>query len=96
MASYTLTFLLFLLSSPLLANVSLAALTGVMITVCFQTVQWDVMRDLVRGPFTDESKISVVTLIITSIACYELDFGSGCIIGVFTEQGLKSLTKKSA
>jgi len=94
MASYTFTFLIFLLTSPLLAKVSLAALTGVMITVCFQTVQWDVMRDLIRGPFTDDSKISLLTLVITSITCYKIDFGNGVIVGVVTEQALKSLTKE--
>ena len=87
MISFTATCSLIILLSPLLSNISLAALTGVMLTVCFQTIQWTSMRRIFSDALEKRHVVPLVTLIVTSIISYK-DFGTGCILGILTENGL--------
>jgi len=89
MLSYTATCALFVIAlAPLLSYVSLAALSGVMISVCFQTVQWDSMKKDVQLALSDNPDfLPLISLIVTSIACYTTNFGTGVVVGVVIEQG---------
>ncbi|GMI27279.1 hypothetical protein TrCOL_g6754 [Triparma columacea] len=91
MISFTATCSLIILLSPLLSNISLAALTGVMFTVCYQTVQWNSMRRIFSEALEKRHVVPLVTLIVTSIMSYKVDFGTGCILGILTENGLTKI-----
>lgn len=91
MISFTATCSLIIILSPLLSNISLAALTGVMFTVCYQTVQWNSMRRIFSEALEKRHVVPLVTLIVTSIMSYKVDFGTGCILGILTENGLTKI-----
>ena len=63
-----------------------------MLRVGLSTIEWDISKDIIDNALRKKSKKSIVnlmTLIITTYMCLEIDMGLGVIAGVVINNLLK-------
>lgn len=79
--------------SPLINKVPLASLAGVMIMVALSTVQWrktgKALSSGLAKPdlgFWSNARIDMTALLVTSCVCFQVDMGTGILVGVVLEK----------
>jgi len=83
--SYAASMILFaIVLAPLVGQISVPALAGIMVAVSLDTIQWQPTYDTVKAAFDDEegARIRFGILIITGLLCYNVDFAVGITTGV--------------
>jgi len=91
MASFVIFF------APLVGQVSMVALAGIMLTVAYDTIQWDATKDLIVAALpgkeqkTPGTRSEVAALIVTFILCYKVDMAVGIVSGVLTSKTLRAI-----
>lgn len=92
MAAFVLVF------APAVAQISKAALAGLMFTVAYATIQWDFSITTIRNAFSgkkekpeDSPLIDLTTLGLTTYLCYAVDMGTGIVLGVVAERVLRAV-----
>lgn len=83
------------LFSPILGNMPMAALAGLMFTVAGNTIQWKESKHLFSNAIfnnhssnnqsnTFQNYADLLAMIVTTFVCYKYDMGLGVVIGVIT------------
>merc|ERR1712048_83798 len=97
-AAYALSmaaFVLFL--APLVGQVSMVALAGIMLTVAYDTIQWGATKDLIVAALpgkeqkTPGTRSEFAALIVTFILCYKVDMAVGIVSGIVTSKSLRAI-----
>jgi len=92
MAAFVLVF------APAVAQISKAALAGLMFTVAYATIQWDFSMTAIRNVFSgkrekpeDAPLVDLATLGLTTYLCYAVDMGTGIVLGVVGERVFRAV-----
>merc|ERR1719379_1835888 len=102
-AAYALSmaaFVLFL--APLVGQVSMVALAGIMLTVAYDTIQWGATKDLIVAALpgkeqkTPGTRSEVAALIVTFMLCYKVDMAVGIVTGIITSKSLRAIGASQA
>jgi len=83
--SYAASMILFaVVLAPLVGQISVPALAGIMVAVSLDTIQWQPTYDTVKAAFDQEdgALIRLGILVITGLLCYNVDFAVGITTGV--------------
>merc|ERR1712039_499603 len=83
--AYAVSMILFaLVIAPLVGQISVPALAGIMIAVSLDTIQWQQSFDTVKAAFENQEGaiIRLAILVITGVLCYQVDFAVGITTGV--------------
>jgi SulP family sulfate permease len=96
MASFVVFF------APLVGQVSMVALAGIMLTVAYDTIQWGATKDIIvaslpgKAQKTPGTRSELAALIVTFCLCYKVDMAVGIVSGILTSKGLRALGAKTA
>jgi len=99
-ASYALSMAAFVLVlAPLVGQISLAALAGIMVTVAFDTMQFGATKDIIVAAFPGSGKpkekgtrSELIGLLVTFFLCYKVDMAIGIVSGVVVERILRKIS----
>merc|ERR1712039_297660 len=83
--AYAVSMMLFaIVLAPLIGQISVPALAGIMIAVSLDTIQWQQSFDTVKAAFENQEGaiIRLAILVITGVLCYQVDFAVGITTGV--------------
>merc|ERR1719333_1128455 len=91
MAAFVLFF------APLVGQVSMVALAGIMLTVAYDTIQWGATKDLIVAALpgkeqkTPGTRSEFAALIVTFILCYKVDMAVGIVSGIVTSKTFRAI-----
>lgn len=83
-ASYALSLMaMILFFGPLLGCIPMAALTGVMFSIAYETLRWKESFKLIQqSPKSTQAFLNTLALLLTSYLSFAVDMGLGVIVGV--------------
>lgn len=73
-----------LFCGPLIGCIPMAALTGVMLSIAYETVRWkESWRLIEQSPKSFQACLNAIAMLLTSYLSFAVDMGLGVIVGVF-------------
>ncbi|CAK9025379.1 unnamed protein product [Durusdinium trenchii] len=88
-AAYAASMVLFaLVLAPIVGQISVPALAGIMVAVSLDTMQFGPTLDAAKAALAGEegSRIRFGVLVATAVLCYEVDFAVGIVSGVLLDR----------
>ncbi|CAE7270980.1 ybaR, partial [Symbiodinium pilosum] len=96
--SYAASMVMFaLVLAPLVGQISVPALAGIMVQVSLDTIQFVPTFDAIKAALEgkeEDSKVRLAILAITAVLCYQVDFAVGIVTGVALDKGAEALKLK--
>lgn len=89
--SYAATMILFaLVLAPIVGQISVPALAGIMVAVSLDTMQFGPTFEAAKAAWADEegSRIRFGVLVVTAVLCYQVDFAVGIVSGVLLDRAI--------
>ncbi|CAE7823085.1 ybaR [Symbiodinium sp. CCMP2592] len=98
--SYAVSMVAFaLVLAPLVGQISVPALAGIMVQVSLDTIQFKPTLDAFKTAFEgkeEDANVRLGILVITAVLCYQVDFAVGICTGVALDKGAEALKLKKA